>query len=958
MRLRRLVVAVFLLSLLVASFTSLVFIGDVQADPDVDYCLSFDGNDYVEVADDASLNVSTGDFTFSFWFKTTSAASTQYIVTKLDSADWNAYLCSDMFSGKVEAYIGNATDWADVASSSTYNDGLWHNMVYLRDSGSLKLYIDNSLVDSDDAAGIDGDSSQPLIIGSICFDWNFNYTGYFDEFCIYERAINTTELAYGYNNKNLVLNNSGLVLWHDYDERTGSNANDKSGTGNDGSITGCSWEYSSYLNEIAQDLPVDNANMTQYTVDFYYTVTWDDNPKNTCLRIFDRYDALFTTIWNTTALQNGASVNYGSYTFSEEVYEYSWDCIYYNDEDTSFQSSGNYTLNVDVPPTYRNIGQNVTVVDQDGTIKLYAEGYDFTGLDWAWLATNETGTWKNHTQQDEIMEFVEWIKYVDGENVLGTYDGITFDGEGFLYGCDGYDIDKWNMTSETQVATVNPDDGSYVDSGDLTYYDGKIYISMTDSYSPPTGNCRIYVFYASNLSAASPEYYDIGAHIPSHLYPAGVAYYDNSFWEVVMDKDGATAANAIVQKYDTDFNYQTNYTLAYPYAQGICWHDECCFITAQEGGGVVRYENWLETARQLLEYNWGGCDFEPVTDYFWTPAYPDPISNGSLKHFYNSSGRCFCCSPIDMLDVADTWTLTEFAWSNSSTPLGKVVHAKICYNDTIGNENATSTLTFRIVLDIDGTDLYMWNATDSTISSVSYGSNQLQFSLDATGTSVTKVYCDDKGKPNKLYIAGSQYKEGHQWHYNTLTKTTTIEVIHSSNETIILDWTSPPSAQAPTNSFNLYFQNGKTLAFQYLPSQYGLSKQRTFNITVTSGTLNGTNGHLSLEWPTAGGTLTFRSRDSATLSAPDARIVVNGASFSESASIATGDKVKIIWSGPIIEPLYPIIFAIGMIGLVAMFIGPLYGLNEMKKRRYRDGFVYGLSITVIGLALFIAWLWG
>jgi len=159
---------------------------------------------------------------------------------------------------------------------------------------------------------------------------------------------------------------------------------------------------------------------------------------------------------------------------------------------------------------------------------------------------------------------------------------------------------------------------------------------------------------------------------------------------------------------------------------------------------------------------------------------------------------------------------------------------------------------------------------------------------------------------------------------------------------------------APNTKFDLYFQSGETLAFQYLPSQYGLRKEYILNVTVTSGTLNGTDGRLTIQWLTGGGELYFTSQDSASLSASDALIIVNEESFSESASISSGEKVKIIWGGPIIEPLYPLMFAIGMIGLVAMFIGPLYGLNEMKKRRYYDGFVYGLSITVIGLALFIA----
>lgn len=166
----------------------------------------------------------------------------------------------------------------------------------------------------------------------------------------------------------------------------------------------------------------------------------------------------------------------------------------------------------------------------------------------------------------------------------------------------------------------------------------------------------------------------------------------------------------------------------------------------------------------------------------------------------------------------------------------------------------------------------------------------------------------------------------------------------------------PPVAQDPNNRFNLYFQNGHTLAFQHL-SSYSLPEEYIINITVTSGTLNGTNGQLSVTWLTGDGELSFTSQDTATVSAPKAAILVNG-ERSATGQIQTGDKVRIIWSGPILEPFFPLMFAIGMIGLVALFIGPLYAINEMKKHRYYSGFVYGLMITAIGFGLFLAWLWG
>lgn len=53
-------------------------------------------------------------------------------------------------------------------------------------------------------------------------------------------------------------------------------------------------------------------------------------------------------------------------------------------------------------------------------------------------------------------------------------------------------------------------------------------------------------------------------------------------------------------------------------------------------------------------------------------------------------------SPLDMNDVADTWTWANFTWSNSSITSGTTIAWRIYFNDTYGNENATSVQTFLV----------------------------------------------------------------------------------------------------------------------------------------------------------------------------------------------------------------------------------------------------------------------
>jgi len=100
----------------------------------------------------------------------------------------------------------------------------------------------------------------------------------------------------------------------------------------------------------------------------------------------------------------------------------------------------------DDPPCYQNVGSNSTSINPGEAIKLYAQGYDDIGLDWAWLSTNETGTWKNYTfinggvgsPSDIIKRLYQLFNYHYTNRISGTYlsqsgdSGTYLDYLGFL----------------------------------------------------------------------------------------------------------------------------------------------------------------------------------------------------------------------------------------------------------------------------------------------------------------------------------------------------------------------------------------------------------------------------------------------------------------------------------------------------------------------------------------------
>ncbi|MCD6477797.1 MAG: DUF2341 domain-containing protein, partial [Candidatus Aenigmarchaeota archaeon] len=60
-----------------------------------------------------------------------------------------------------------------------------------------------------------------------------------------------------------------------------------------------------------------------------------------------------------------------------------------------------------IPPITRNQGENSTAIGEGDSITLFAQGRDAMGLDWALLATNETGEWENKTKNQIIYDGFE-----------------------------------------------------------------------------------------------------------------------------------------------------------------------------------------------------------------------------------------------------------------------------------------------------------------------------------------------------------------------------------------------------------------------------------------------------------------------------------------------------------------------------------------------------------------------
>lgn len=108
--------------------------------------MTFDGqDDYLRLASCSdSLRLGAGDFTFTAWFRHTATTGALPIVWAygMGSGVRQFWLRAEPGRGSLRAAIDTGTEYAEVKTASSYNDGLWHHAVLRRQAGRLSLSVD------------------------------------------------------------------------------------------------------------------------------------------------------------------------------------------------------------------------------------------------------------------------------------------------------------------------------------------------------------------------------------------------------------------------------------------------------------------------------------------------------------------------------------------------------------------------------------------------------------------------------------------------------------------------------------------------------------------------------------------------------------------------------------------------------------------------------------------------
>lgn len=210
--------------------------------------VSFNGSNEI-TASDALLP--TGDRTIAMWIYP--SAAQDKAVLGYGTLSSGAMFDVMLYGGKFCVHwFGNS---CDEFSNTGYTAGRWQFLVLTMTSGTISIYIDGTFKSSY-GAGISTTRAGVLHIGNGAYS-SYNYfTGALDELRIYNRVISATEITSLYASSVLQFKNGaqGLVGYWPFNEGTGTVAIDKTGQGNDGTLTnGPTWVTGKYGKAVSFD---------------------------------------------------------------------------------------------------------------------------------------------------------------------------------------------------------------------------------------------------------------------------------------------------------------------------------------------------------------------------------------------------------------------------------------------------------------------------------------------------------------------------------------------------------------------------------------------------------------------------------------------------------------------------------------------------------------------------------
>ena len=139
----------------------------------------------------ASYILPSDDFTLSLWFNTTSTAETERLYDTEDNGIAVAINFPSGISGRLGVYAAGYGSYG--TTTIGLNDGQWHNLIVVHDTGSLRIYVDGFL---DKDCGFLGTFGRGYdTIGGYAAGNQQGIDGVLDEIGVWGRALDSQNIT-------------------------------------------------------------------------------------------------------------------------------------------------------------------------------------------------------------------------------------------------------------------------------------------------------------------------------------------------------------------------------------------------------------------------------------------------------------------------------------------------------------------------------------------------------------------------------------------------------------------------------------------------------------------------------------------------------------------------------------------------------------------------------------------
>ena len=594
--------------------------------------LSFDGtDDHISVNHNNAFNTNT--FTIEAYFRATSTAGGQAIISKYDTTGINGFSLFLNSSGKIRfEYAVSNIESISSSSASGLNDGNWHHIALVFGDGKAIYYIDGVLDNEITFNNIPDapTNTASLYIGYSAFN-NVYFNGAIDEVRYWSRILCSDEIM-AQQSCELAGNESDLVAYYDLNEGSAAannvsqttaddtTSNNLNGTLTNFSLTGST---SNWIDTTANgisgscSIAIPEINVQGDGNDI---LNGDTTPQTT-----DNTDAGSINVGNTKEMSffirntdGSASLNIDGVILTGDRDDFR---ITRNPHNNPIPATESASLKIEFAPTSGGTKTATVIISSDDcdepeyTFTIRGTGIPLgTGLDFD--GTDDLVTIPHNASQNNLNFSVDfWIKTRDG--LGGVINKFTPDGDnGWRINLDGGRIEFYYYASSSNYITrlLSPatkvDDGNWhhvavtLDSGNARcYIDGALARTSgwngTATQTTTTANIQL------GYAAADSPSGDTGGYFDGELDELRI-------WTKTLSEFEVGQLNGCT----TDMT-QTDLIASYNFNTGIAATDNSGLTTLTDGSGnsfngtltnfslTGATSNWIDASSNNVS---GSCD--------------------------------------------------------------------------------------------------------------------------------------------------------------------------------------------------------------------------------------------------------------------------------------------------------------------------------------------------------------